>query len=182
MRFPDTAWLFVIEYKQQLFGLSCWWYIWASQDLHRWRKKIQASKSKWFQSIARSIFTTAGSVRTWACYMRNDMSGIILYMRPANGRRRYIVTSLIGWAHAQNYPCMFSLLYATKEWLSARLEVSALLKQYRYCSLVLSHQFNNMAWKLNYKSFIHWRCGWHGDGTWLIAICNINLFQNQQNK
>ena len=28
-------------------------------------------------------------------------------MRQANERRRYIVTSsLIGWAHAQNYPCL----------------------------------------------------------------------------
>ena len=33
-------------------------------------------------------------------------SGIILWMRPANERRRYIVTSaLIGWAHTQNDPC-----------------------------------------------------------------------------
>ena len=32
-------------------------------------------------------------------------SGIILWMRPANERRRYIVTSsLIGWAHTQNDP------------------------------------------------------------------------------
>ena len=32
---------------------------------------------------------------------------IIFWMRPANERRRYIVTSsLIGWAHAQNDPCL----------------------------------------------------------------------------
>ena len=31
----------------------------------------------------------------------ND-SGIVLYMRLANERLRYIVTSLFGWAHAQN--------------------------------------------------------------------------------
>ena len=36
-----------------------------------------------------------------------DKSGIILYMRPANERRRYILTSsLIGWAHTQNDPCL----------------------------------------------------------------------------
>ena len=35
-------------------------------------------------------------------------SGIILCMRPANGRQRYIVTSsVIGWAHTQNDPCLF---------------------------------------------------------------------------
>ena len=33
------------------------------------------------------------------------LSGIILYMRPANERRSYSVTpSLIGWAHTQNDP------------------------------------------------------------------------------
>ena len=36
----------------------------------------------------------------------NVCAGIILCMRPANKRRRYNVTaSLIGWAHAQNFPC-----------------------------------------------------------------------------
>ena len=35
----------------------------------------------------------------------HENTRIILYMRPANGRRRYIVTSsLIGWAHIQNDP------------------------------------------------------------------------------
>ena len=34
-------------------------------------------------------------------------TGIILCMRPANGRRRYNVTSsLIGWAHTQKDPCV----------------------------------------------------------------------------
>ena len=34
-------------------------------------------------------------------------AGIIVCMRPANGRRRYIVTSSpIGWAHTQNNPCI----------------------------------------------------------------------------
>ena len=31
-------------------------------------------------------------------------TGIILCIRPANERRRYNVTSLIGWAHTQNDP------------------------------------------------------------------------------
>ena len=34
------------------------------------------------------------------------LSGIILWMRPANERQRYIVMSfLIGWVHTQNDPC-----------------------------------------------------------------------------
>ena len=36
----------------------------------------------------------------------HKVTGIILYMRPANERRRYIVTSsLIGWAHTRNDSC-----------------------------------------------------------------------------
>ena len=35
------------------------------------------------------------------------MQGVILWMRPANQRRRYIATlSLIGWAQTQNDPCL----------------------------------------------------------------------------
>ena len=36
----------------------------------------------------------------------NMKAGIILSMRPANGRWRYKVTSSpIGWAHTENDPC-----------------------------------------------------------------------------
>ena len=38
--------------------------------------------------------------------LHNNLTGIKLCMRPANERRRYIVTSsLIGWVHTQNDPC-----------------------------------------------------------------------------
>ena len=44
-------------------------------------------------------------------------SGIILLMRPANERRRYNVTSsLIGWAHAQNDPCLLLADVADIPW------------------------------------------------------------------
>ena len=37
----------------------------------------------------------------------SSSSGIVLSMRPANERQRYIVTlSLIGWEHRQNDPCI----------------------------------------------------------------------------
>ena len=54
-------------------------------------------QSRWGvpQSIFGSTNHTAGIT----------ISGIMLYMCPANGRRRYNVTSsLIGWAHTQNDP------------------------------------------------------------------------------
>ena len=39
------------------------------------------------------------------CQWSNQSPGIILYIRPANERRRYIVTpSPFGWAHTQNDP------------------------------------------------------------------------------
>ena len=39
------------------------------------------------------------------CQFQTPSPGIILYIRPANERRRYIVTSShIGWAHTQNDP------------------------------------------------------------------------------
>ena len=39
-------------------------------------------------------------------YSRGVYPDIILYIRPANERRRYIVTaSPIAWAHTQNDPC-----------------------------------------------------------------------------
>ena len=40
---------------------------------------------------------------------RSLITGIIPCMCPANERRRYIVTSLIGWAHTQNDPCWSEL-------------------------------------------------------------------------
>ena len=42
--------------------------------------------------------------------------GIVLYMQPANERWRYNVTSsLIGWAHIQNDPCIFYILTPTDQ-------------------------------------------------------------------
>ena len=39
--------------------------------------------------------------------MMNNIPGLILGLRPVNERRRYFVTtSLIGWAHAWNQPCI----------------------------------------------------------------------------
>ena len=42
-------------------------------------------------------------------YLVKPFSGILLCMRSANKRWRYIVTlSLIGWAHTQNNPCILN--------------------------------------------------------------------------
>ena len=56
------------------------------------------------------FFVTGGPevVEIMQLLVFNIHAGIFLCMRPANERRRYMVTSsLIGWAHTQNspYPC-----------------------------------------------------------------------------
>ena len=38
--------------------------------------------------------------------------GIIFFMHPTNGKQYYIVTSLIGWGHAQNDPEVAILRYS----------------------------------------------------------------------
>ena len=44
--------------------------------------------------------------------LNSCLSEIILYMQPTNERRRYNVTSsLIGWAHIQNDPCLSRLSF-----------------------------------------------------------------------
>ena len=63
-----------------------------------------------------SLYLERYSLGCWpVCWdISHTVSVIILCMRPANGRRRYIVTlSLIGWAHTQNDPCIYSM------WMSA---------------------------------------------------------------
>ena len=45
----------------------------------------------------------------WIC------SGIILWMRPGNERQRHYKV-VIGWAHAQNDPCMFMMVKISNAW------------------------------------------------------------------
>ena len=48
-----------------------------------------------------------------------NVAGIILCMRPANGRRRYNVTLFfIGWAHAQNDPLQCKALRLSARYMS----------------------------------------------------------------
>ena len=69
----------------------------AENDDKAWKPWINW---KWWQSDG---FTSVkNDTGTWR------QSGIILCVCPANGRRRYIVTSsLIGWAHTQNDPWQY---------------------------------------------------------------------------
>ena len=59
-----------------------------------WRRRLWRTPSNFF------VF--------WCVDFDAWYPGIILCIRPANGRRRYIVTSsLIGWAHAKIIPGLF---------------------------------------------------------------------------
>ena len=74
----------------------------------------------------------AGDVASvWTLWVQSihgarHLPGIFLWMRPANGRRRYIVTSsLIGWAHTQNDPWgsrLLCVLYAFPRARSSKLK------------------------------------------------------------
>ena len=60
---------------------------------------------KWAQVIMLSCLSVKRNLNM-SCKITTTKTGIILCIRPANMRWRYIVTSsLIGWAHTQNDPC-----------------------------------------------------------------------------
>ena len=68
--------------------------------LNKWLSK--QPRGWWFETPAWSFWRQ--------CNVFITDSGIILHMRPANERRRYVVTSsLIGWVHTQNDPCRFPI-------------------------------------------------------------------------
>ena len=61
----------------------------------------------WALRFDSAIMTRMLSGSVWAGYvMQTHTTGIILWTRPTNERRRYSATlSLIGWAQKQNGPC-----------------------------------------------------------------------------
>ena len=68
---------------------------------------------RWNFNRNSSFFIKEKAFETMVCKLavilfRPQCTGITLCMRPANGRRRYNVTSsLIGWTHTQNNPWMY---------------------------------------------------------------------------
>ena len=83
--------------------------------------------------------------------MKQICPGIILWTRPANKSRRYIVTlSLIGWGHSQNDPCLSIKLLATAK--------KAILHRPNFDMPPLGH-VNNI--------YGYWIKGWHA----------VNIFQ-----
>ena len=51
-------------------------------------------------------------------------AGIILWMHPANERRRYIVTSpLIGWTHSQIDPCVWCVMWYTWHYIHSKFSM-----------------------------------------------------------
>ena len=62
----------------------------------------------------------------------------IVYMGPANERRRYTVTpSLIGWAHTQNDPCSrFINLYPVKLKIAIEIYIQYATRKYHIRSSI----------------------------------------------
>ena len=82
-------------------------YVWFDVFLmgHRHCSRFDVFVSVWNKhswSYFSDAFHWHSGGQAWDCFTGSD-SGIILDMRPAKERRRYIVTSsLIGWAHTQH--------------------------------------------------------------------------------
>ena len=69
----------------------------------------EAMSHYWYCKKFNDLASVACIPRAQWVNSRITSSRIILWMRPANGRRRYMVTSsLIGWAHSQNDPCILN--------------------------------------------------------------------------
>ena len=96
----------------------CWSLIWI---VWQWdSKKLLQNPVRYLDRILQSCIFFAklqspkivclGTYITWQFCRQLSCSisaGIILHMRPANERRRYIVmSSLIGWVHSQNDACI----------------------------------------------------------------------------
>ena len=66
------------------------------------------------------------NLASWQLLLFSDFIGIILWMRPANEGRRYIVTSsLIAWVHTQNDHCfmtsrVYSISPCSRKWIFRR--------------------------------------------------------------
>ena len=75
--------------------------------------RLKMSSGKWQPFVSSSMcwyFREPWSFFPCSKYKKVLKAGIILWLCPANERRRYIVTSsLIGWAHTQNEPWKGSL-------------------------------------------------------------------------
>ena len=70
--------------------------------LHLNKRLSKQPRGWWFETPPWSLWRQ--------CNVFITDSGIILHMRPANERCRYIVTSpLIGWVRTQNDPCRFPI-------------------------------------------------------------------------
>ena len=60
-------------------------------------------------------------------------TGTMLYMHPANERRHYsVTTSLIGWAHTQNDPCLLTYSVAKTHVLSPRVSLHIIWNKWQY--------------------------------------------------
>ena len=94
------------------------WYGWNwSAQQNKTQQNTNCMQNSWYAQYISltnkwTINTTVVITKLMIVFTKNNKyllhdPGIILYMCPANERQHYIATSsLIGWAHSQNDPCM----------------------------------------------------------------------------
>ena len=97
---------------QDLAGIawkSCWCLLkfWKILIFRWWRngeKFIVLTKSWWYQTEGLAFVSDADCVVLSCGNLPQKLPGLILGLRPANERRRYVTTSLIAWEQTWNQP------------------------------------------------------------------------------
>ena len=97
----------------------------AATQCHHWKERCYYPQHCLPASIGFSLAVGQQSFSGLSSRFIHSTAGIILYMCPANERRRYIVTSsLIGWAQTQNDP--YIVLLWNETMLKFEVEIAAL--------------------------------------------------------
>ena len=115
---------------------------------------------------------------------RNDNSWIILCTRPANKRRRYIVTSsFIGWAHTQNDPWLYfsrnilTVLWCYNFWVSLAVFIGSICCIYIFIDIL--HGCFIDIWTIIWLPAWQWR-KWYS--AFSIVIIEIRKIRRQNDR
>ena len=98
-------------------------------------------------------------------------AGIILCMHPANGRRRYNLTSsLTGWAHRQNDPCHWHRL----------TEMRALVRNHIHCfvwNVIVQRRFNTLTPRQIGRQFANdiFRCIFVNENCFILIWISLKI-------
>ena len=106
------------------------WFLWAPFKVfirlsrNFVRVALHLHPVNWYYLIIYGAILTSETTLLLTRDVSYTCPGMILCMRPANERRRYNVTSsLIGWAHALNGPCLVNCFSGSISYTSALFHI-----------------------------------------------------------